>query len=195
MSEDKYVGRKFETEFKSDEIPQDTRIYEIIGLGEKFKKMGLLPDEDGGHAGNFSFRNSEGFVITAGGKDKGKISQRDFVQILKANVDSKKVIVEGEEQPSSETFAHYLLYAGRKSVNAVIHVHDGIILENAHKLNIKSTEKKHPYGTIELANDIVKSMGKEHFIAVKGHGVIAVGKSLWEAGKLIETIHHAAENI
>ncbi|MBN1896681.1 MAG: class II aldolase/adducin family protein [Candidatus Aenigmarchaeota archaeon] len=192
---DEYVGRKFRTEFKSNDIPQDTRIYEIIRLGEKFKKMGLLPDEDGGHAGNFSFRNSKGFVITSGGRDKGNLSQKNFVQVLNVNVDSGRVIVKGEEQPSSETLTHHLLYSGRKSVNAVIHVHDDIVLKNAHKLNIKSTERKHPYGTAELAKDIYKSIGRENFLAVRGHGVIATGKSLWEAGKIIETMHHAAENI
>jgi len=192
---DKYVGRKFKTEFKSDNIPEDTRIYEIIGLGEKFKKMGLLPHEDGGNAGNISFRNNEGFVITAGGKDKGKLSQRDFVQVLKVSMDSMKVIAEGEEQPSSETLSHDILYKERKDINAIIHVHDDLVLENAHKLNIKSTERKHSYGTPELAKDIQKSIGKENFIAVRGHGVISIGKSLWEAGKLIETMHYAAEHI
>lgn len=192
---DKYVGRKFETEFKNEEIPQDTRIYEILSLGQKFKKMGLLPHEDGGNAGNLSFRNSRGFVITAGGKDKGKLTQRDFVQVLKASLDSMKVIAEGEEQPSSETLTHHLLYMERKDINAIIHVHDDTVLKNAHKLKIKSTERKHPYGTAELAKDIKKSVGDGNFLAVKGHGVIALGKSMWEAGKIIETYHHAAGNV
>ena len=196
MSEDKYVGRKFKTEFKSDDIPEDTRIYEIINLGQKFKKMGLLPKEHGGFGGNMSFRNSRGFVITAGGKDKGKLTQRDFVQVLNASLDKNKVIAEGEEQPSSESLTHHNIYSEREDVNAIIHVHDDAMLKNFKKLRtIKSTSRPHPYGTPELAADIVKSIGSKDFLVVKNHGVIALGKSLWEAGNLIETMHHAAEHI
>jgi len=193
--EEKYVGRKFRTEFRSDTPPEDSRIYEIIDLGMRFSKMGLLPAEKGGHAGNFSFRNNRGFVITAGGVDKGSLKPNDFVQVLRCNTDIKKVTAEGSKQPSSETFAHHLIYSERLDVNAIVHVHDSAVLEKMDKLKIKKTEKRHPYGTIELAEDILKSLGKAKYIAVRGHGVIAVGKSLWEAGKLVETWHNAAVHI
>ncbi len=191
----KYFGRKFKTELKNAEMIEDSRIYEVIQLGERFKKMGLLPAEDGGHAGNFSFRNDRGFVITAGGVDKGKLSPRNFVQVLKCNMDTKKVFAEGEMQPSSETFAHYLIYREKKAVNAIIHVHDSLVLENAKKLGIKSTSSHHPYGTPELAYDIEKTLGHDRYIAVMGHGVLAAGKSLWEAGRLIVTNHERARKL
>jgi ribulose-5-phosphate 4-epimerase/fuculose-1-phosphate aldolase len=190
---EKYVGRKFETEFKGSEAPEDTRVYEIIQLGEKFKKMGLLPKEHGGFGGNMSFRNDKGFVVTAGGVDKGKLTPRNFVQVLNCNMDTKKVIAEGEMQPSSETLTHYLIYREKKAVNAVIHVHDSLVLEKAAKLKVRVTPNHHPYGTTELAYEIEKTLGHDKYIGVKGHGVLAAGKSLWEAGKLIETFHEAAK--
>ncbi len=192
---EEYVGRKFKTEFRSDESPEDTRIYEIISLGEKFRKMGLLPKEHGGFGGNMSFRNENGFIITAGGIDKGKLTPRNFVQVLKCNMDTKKVIAEGEMQPSSETFTHYLIYRERKDVNAIIHVHDNLVIEKAKELEVKTTEHHHPYGTTELAYEIEKTLGRLKYIAVKGHGVLATGKSLWEAGKLVETYHGSASNL
>ena len=194
MAEDRYVGRKFKTAFSSKEPPQDTRIYEIIALGEKFHRMHLLPKEKGGFGGNMSFRNSKGFVITAGGIDKGRLTPEKFVQVLSCSIDTLSVQAEGEMEPSSETMMHNLLYEKRPEVNAIIHVHDDIVLKNAGKLNIKTTETKHPYGTPELAKDIVRSIGKSDYIAVKSHGVVSVGKSLWEAGKRIETMHMAAEH-
>lgn len=192
---EKYVGRKFKTEFRSEELPEDTRTYEIMQLGEKFHRMGLLPKEEGGHAGNISFRNDKGFVITAGGTDKGKLTPRNFVQVLKCNMDTRKVIVQGEMQPSSETFTHYLIYRERKDVNAIIHVHDNLVRENAKELEVKSTKHQHPYGTTELAYEIEKTLGRVKYIVVKEHGVLATGKSLWEAGKLVETYHSSAEKL
>jgi hypothetical protein len=64
---DKYEGRKFETVFKREDFPEDTRMYEMMEWAAKFKKMGLIYPEPGGFAGNFSFRNSRGFIITPAG--------------------------------------------------------------------------------------------------------------------------------
>jgi ribulose-5-phosphate 4-epimerase/fuculose-1-phosphate aldolase len=193
--EEKYIGRKFKTELKKGEMIEDSRVYEIIQLGGKFKRMGLLPVEEGGYAGNFSFRNDRGFVITAGGVDKGKLTPRNFVQVLNCNMDTKKVFAEGEMQPSSETFTHYLIYREKKAVNAIIHVHDSLVLEHAKKLGVRSTPKHHPYGTPELAYEIEKTLGHDRYIAVKGHGVLAAAKSLWEAGRIIEANHGAASKL
>ncbi len=192
MAEGSYVGRKFSTTFSSKEAPEDTRIYEVISLGEKFHGLHLLPKEKGGHAGNMSFRNSKGFIITAGGVDKGRLTQDDFVQVLSCNVDSKSVVAEGAKEPSSETMMHYLLYSKRPDVGAVIHVHDDTLLLKASKLSIRITGSPHPYGTVELARDVVKSIGKSDFVAVRKHGVVSVGKSLWEAGRRITMMHDAA---
>ena len=189
---EEYTGQKFKTVLKDGEYIEDSRVFVIIDYGERFSKMGILPSEKGGHAGNMSFRNDKGFVITAVGVDKGKLTPRHFVQVTKCNIDTKKVFAEGDFKPSSETLTHYLIYRDRKDVNAIVHVHDPLVLENAKELKVKMTPKEHPYGTVELAHDIEKTLRGEKFIAVRGHGVIAVGKSLWEAAKIIDTMHHNA---
>jgi L-fuculose-phosphate aldolase len=190
---DKYEGRKFNTTFKAKELPEDTRTAEIMDWGEKLHAMGLLPKEAGGFAGNFSFRNSRGFIITAGGVHKDKLNPRNFVQILSCNIETKNVVAEGEMEPSSETMAHNLIYSERPDIHAIIHVHDDLVLEKARELGVKVTKKKHPYGTPELAREIVKTLKHDRYIGVKGHGVISLGKSLWEAGKLIMAVHEDAE--
>jgi ribulose-5-phosphate 4-epimerase/fuculose-1-phosphate aldolase len=192
---EKYAGRKFRTIFKGKDLPEDTRTSEVIMWGQKFHKMGLLPAEDGGHAGNISFRNGRGFIITAGGRDKGKLTPKDFVQVLSCNIDDGTVMAEGEAEPSSETMAHCMIYEHRKDIDAIIHVHDPLILSCIGKLGLKVTSRIHPYGTLELAREIESSVGKSNFLGIKGHGVMALGKSLWEAGKIIEAYHSAAENL
>ncbi len=192
---ERYEGRKFETTFMGKKTPEDTRTAEIMGWGAKLHRMGLLPAEAGGHAGNLSFRNSKGFVITSGGVNKGRLTPRNFVQVLACNMDTKHVEVEGELEPSSEAMAHYLIYRERADVNAIVHVHDKIVMEHANKLDLRSTKKVHPYGTVELANEIGKALGHERYIVVKGHGVISLGKSVWEAGKRVLAVHQSAEQL
>ncbi len=192
---EKYEGRKFRTSFQTKELPEDTRTAEIMEWGTKLHGMGLLPAESGGHAGNMSFRNNKGFVITAGGANKGRLTPRNFVQVLSCNIDTGKVEAEGELEPSSETFIHYLIYRERPDINAIIHVHDSAVTENHEKLGVKTTRKKEPYGTPELAYEVQKAIGHERCIVVKGHGVISMGKSLWEAGRIVLTRHGDAEKL
>lgn len=192
---DKYEGRKFETIFKKKDLPDDTRTAEVMMWGAKLHDLGLLPAEAGGNAGNISFRNSRGFVITAGGVSKGKLTPMNFVQVLNANLDTRKVEVEGELEPSSETMSHHLIYRERADVNAIVHAHDDLAMKHARKLKLRSTAKAHPYGTVELANEIAKALDHERYLVVKGHGVISFGKSLWEAGKMIMAVHRDAKQL
>ena len=66
---DRYEGRKFKTIFAGKDLPEDSRLAEVMRWGAELHSMGLLPAESGGHAGNISFRNSKGFVITAISKE------------------------------------------------------------------------------------------------------------------------------
>jgi ribulose-5-phosphate 4-epimerase/fuculose-1-phosphate aldolase len=191
---EEYEGRKFETVFRSRELPEDSRVMEIIDWGARLHRLGLLPHASGGFAGNMSFRNSNGFVITSGGVDKGKLLPNDFVQVLSCSPESMKVTAEGEMEPSSETFMHYMIYEKRKDVNAIIHVHDKEVARKASKLKVKSTRHKQPYGTPELAREVEKAAGHEKFLVIKDHGVVSFGKSVWEAAKMAVTMHEAAEN-
>ena len=186
---EKYEGRKFETVFVADRLPDDSRIAEIMEWGARLHAMGLLPDEHGGHAGNMSFRNSRGFVITAGGVGKGTLKPADFVQVLSCNVDTRKVEAEGQLEPSSETLTHHMIYRERPEINAVVHVHDSLVICHAAELRLGETGREHPYGTPELAREVADSLGHRKYLVVKGHGVIAVGRSLWEACMQVITVH------
>jgi len=195
MPDEKYSGRKFETAFASMEVPDDSRIAELMEWGERLHGMGLMPAEKGGFAGNMSFRNQKGFVITAGGISKGKLQRRDFVQVVSCSIDQKKAVAEGLAEPSSETFTHYLIYKSRPDVNAIVHVHDDLIMKNAEKMKVRMTAREHEYGTIELAREVEEALGRQKILAVKHHGIVSVGRSIWEAGRWILTFHDKAEGL
>jgi len=192
---EKYEGRKFRTTFVGKEVPEETRSSEIIEWGKKFHSMGLFPEDDAKNAGNMSFRNSRGFVITSGGSDKRKLHFKDLVQVVSCNIDTMEVEAEGVAEPSSETMLHNLIYSERQDINAIIHVHDRLVLGSAKDLGIPVTKKKQEYGTPELAREVAKVLGHESFIAIKDHGIVSMGKSVWEAGKQVQAFHNEAVSI
>jgi ribulose-5-phosphate 4-epimerase/fuculose-1-phosphate aldolase len=122
-----------------------------------------------------------------------KLVTKNFVQVLNANLDTKRVFVEGEAEPSSESMLHHLIYRERPDVHAIVHVHDEFVLENAKKLGVPVTKASHPYGTVELAYEVGRILGHHTYVGVRGHGVISLGKSPWEAGKQAVAMHEAAE--
>jgi ribulose-5-phosphate 4-epimerase/fuculose-1-phosphate aldolase len=50
----------------------------------------------------------------------------------------------------------------------------------------------HPYGTSELAYDVLRALKKSDYVIIRGHGSIAIGKTLGESKKLIFDAHEKA---
>lgn len=70
-------------------------------------------------AGNFSGRIDERHAtITVSGRDKSKLTERDFLLM-----DLDAVVVDGQGKPSAETPLHLQLYRHAPSIGAVLHTH------------------------------------------------------------------------
>jgi methylthioribulose-1-phosphate dehydratase len=70
-------------------------------------------------AGNFSGRiDDRHATITVSGRDKGKLTENDFLL-----VDLDGQVVEGQGRPSAETPLHLQLYRHDPKVRAVLHTH------------------------------------------------------------------------
>lgn len=68
---------------------------------------------------NFSVREGDGFVVSASGLDKGRLTEADFLR-----VDAAGRPVPGEaRRPSAETGLHTVVYAARPEVGCVLHTH------------------------------------------------------------------------
>lgn len=136
-----------------------------------------------------SFLNKEGFFITASFANLANLKKEDFVEVLNCAASAKEVTVNGKKPPSSETFLHYLIYKNRPDVNVIFHVHDEKIINNAQRLarefKIPVTKEEKPYGTIELAQEVKKVLGKNNYVIMKNHGVIGMGKDVNKAGEVI----------
>lgn len=183
---EKYAGVRFETVFPEKRAPTDNGITELIHWCKKFSELGIAPLHETGSHGNLSARTKKGFLITGAGSDLGNMQKKDFSEVV--SVSENKVSVIGLADPSSESTLHHAIYSARPDINAIFHGHDAKVMENAKKLDIPVTEKEELYGTPELMEQ-AKKLCKNNYFILKNHGIIALGRTMKEAGELAEKMH------
>jgi methylthioribulose-1-phosphate dehydratase len=90
----------------------------LITAARQFYQQGWMV----GTAGNLSIRNDdESFWITASGKNKGELAERDFVRVNLAGEVIESVTP--DNRPSAETSIHQVIYALFPEAQACYHVH------------------------------------------------------------------------
>ncbi len=162
-----------------------------------------------GTSGNLSVLIEENpiqFLITASGKDKGELTEDDFILVDEFGVIARSDV--NTLKPSAETLLHSTIYK-HTNAKAVFHVHtanntllsmksqDKIIfsdLEMLKGLGFKTHDVKIEIPIIENNQDmkylstIAPSYISEEIpgLILKGHGIYAWGKTPQEAKKHIE---------
>ncbi|MBN2367375.1 class II aldolase/adducin family protein [Candidatus Woesearchaeota archaeon] len=141
--------------------------------------------------GNISIRSDKGFIIT--GSATGyfpKLEKKHYAEIIEYNFEKNYVKCIGETKASSESLTHAAVYEADPSANAVIHIHSLNLWKKL--LNNVPTTKKAPYGTPEMAHEIMRLIREtgareKKIIVMSGHeeGIISFGKDLREAGEII----------
>jgi L-fuculose-phosphate aldolase len=177
-----YVGVKFKPKLTHKGIRHNST-KEIITAGKKLDAEGMVFV----NAGNISAKIKNAFIITAAGSELNSLDSNDFAKVTACDLKHRVVIAEGKKDPSSESIMHHLIYKTHPNVTAVVHVHSGAFLNESKIMNsgFLSTNTFIEYGTLELAYNVVKNLGKENFIIIKGHGAIALGSSVKEATDLM----------
>jgi len=168
---------------------------EIVAFGRKLITSNLTT----GSGGNLSIFNRQlGLIaIKPTGVDYFEMRPEDVVVI-----DPSGKIVDGKLRPSSEVNLHLGLLQYRPDVNAVIHTHQVYATTLAclnweipavHYL-VGYSGNKVPlapyatYGTPELAENIVKSIGNYNACLMANHGIVAVGANLSAAFNVAEEL-------
>jgi len=163
--------------------------------GRRLHKLGLVPRA----AGNLSFRTDRGFVITGSGVNLGTIEKEDLVEVLKVEIGQRQILVytEGQLPPSKESLLHSEIYGLRAEINAIFHTHTRLVLAFADELGIPLTGGVQPRGSYELAEEVEKLLALARdvkYFGLRKHGVIALGETLEEAGRLAERMHRIAQD-
>ncbi|MEI6124810.1 MAG: class II aldolase/adducin family protein [Bacteroidota bacterium] len=181
-----YSGVKFQTVFKHKKPPTHPDLPLLKTWCSLFHEKGLAPPYPGGSYGNLSFRTQRNtFIITGtciGLKDT--LTDDCFVEVHDCNIATKEILISGLRPPSSESFMHYTIYKNRPDVNAIFHGHNQLITQNASLLGIPETDEKVPYGTLELAESVLKILGANLFIVIKEHGFVAMHTTMNQCGNL-----------
>jgi len=185
---EKYAGVKFKTVMNCSSPLIDKRLDELKLWCKIFHEKKFAPHYQGGSFGNLSFRlksDDNEFIITGTSIGlKNKLTNDCFVKVKTCNINKNIVFIEGVRNPSSESMLHYAIYKQRKDVNAIFHGHCKELLASVDKLKIPETEKEEAYGTIGLANSVLKISEKNNFFIIKNHGFLSLGGDMKEAGEL-----------
>jgi len=190
------TGVRFETVFLGKNPPTDERTNQLIYWAKRFDKLGLAPKS----AGNLSFRTKKGFIITATGVELRATEKENLVEVVKVEIDKDQILVyaKGRVVPSKESVLHSGIYDLRPEINAVFHTHDELVLEFTDELKLPCTEGEQPRGSYELAKEVRRllSLAKNaKYLVLRNHGVIAVGETLEEAGRLAEDMNRMGRNM
>ena len=174
----------------------------VVEYGKKVSQNGLTE----GTSGNLSMINrSEGlYAISPSGMDYFDIQPQDVV-VLKIDDAS---IVDGSRKPSSEWALHQAVYQAKPLASGVIHTHSTYCttlacmqqaLVAVHYVIAASGAARvecAPYatfGTKELSENVVSSMGNANAVLMANHGIVVCGKGLGEAYALLENMEYVAE--
>jgi len=169
------LAKKFKTEFVSEDLPDEKEIKDLLQWCSQFHKNNLRP--------NLSFRIEDGFVITANNLDKNA-SNDSLVSVINYDVYKNVFYIEGKKEPSIESIIHYLIYNTRDDIKAIFNGHHDLILKNAEKLKLPTTENEQPEGTMELANEVLDILRDNDFVVIRNHGFVSLGRNMKEAGEL-----------
>ncbi len=181
-------------------LENDTRRI-LVEVGARMYLRGLITAYDG----NLSARlDAEHLLVTPSGVCKGELDPLTLVltDSLGQPLDSMAA------KPSSELALHLEIYRQRPDVRAIVHAHpqnavaltlahislaDGILPEVVATLgHIPTTDYGTPssHASAEVSQRLIRS---HDALLLARHGVVAVGKDLWDAYFKLETVEHLAK--
>ncbi|MDP2920588.1 MAG: class II aldolase/adducin family protein [Dehalococcoidia bacterium] len=177
----------FSAVFLAKYPPGDARIAQLAAQAKKFHSLGLVHDL----GGNLSFRTRLGFIISGTGVSLDALTQGTVAEVTGVvyGLNKTSVYIKGAVVPSRETILHSQIYEELPEINAIFHLHDKRLMSQAEKLGVPVTANERPAGSSELAQEainLLKTNKSLRFFVLKGRGVIFMGTSLDEAGRLAE---------
>ena len=174
----------------------------LIEAGKRMLHSGFTV----GTWGNISVRDPEtGYVyLTPSGMPYDTLTEDDIVVM---DVDANRI--EGERRPTIEYMMHLGIMKNRPDVNVVIHTHPiysqifallheeipPVIDEAAQALGanpIRITDYALP-GSIEMANNVINTLGNDAAVLVGNHGAVSVGKDMETAFKVCTILEMSAQ--
>lgn len=180
-------------------------IQQLIEHTAQLAKLGMTPAT----SSNFSARlNDTHCLITVSGRDKGKLTADDFMEI---SMDG--VAVDASQVASAETLLHTQIYQLRPEANVVLHTHSmaqtllSLHFEQAGKIDFRGYELQKAFAGIKsheqtvsipivansqdmhLLNDsVIPHFAQSEFwgYLIAGHGIYTWGRDMLEARRHLD---------
>lgn len=172
----------------------------VVAYGKKLVETGLTV----GTFGNLSVYNPEKklMAISPSGMDYFETEPADVVVLTP---DGEKI--DGDRKPSSEYDMHRIFYQNRPGVNAVVHTHSRFAttlaclnwsIEPLHYLVAYAGKEVPctpyvPFGTYELAETALGTMGDRYACLLGNHGLLACGGSMSYAFDVAQQMEFVSE--
>lgn len=171
------------------------KIAELNQWRDKLYQLHLIGMyENGIGFGNLSIRYTpSGEFIISGTKTGSlpRLTEHHYTIVTDFDLDQNSLTCTGPIQASSEALTHATLYAANPTINAIIHVHNLSLWQQLIN-QVPTTAQDCPYGTPEMAREILRLFDQENLMTKKilvmaGHeeGIITFGETLDEAGAIL----------
>ncbi|MHA1871672.1 MAG: class II aldolase/adducin family protein [Promethearchaeota archaeon] len=174
---------------------------EVCRIAIMMKDLGLVI----GSEGNVSVRipDKDEMLITP-----SLVDYDDLKPYQIARVDFEGHLIDGDWQPSSEKIMHHEVYKERGDVNAIIHTHSRYatilavtgrnippLVDEMIRITGGTVElaKFGANGSKELAQNAVEALGSKKAVLLANHGVLACGKTPFEALRIAQIVEENAE--
>ncbi|MEO3993784.1 MAG: class II aldolase/adducin family protein [Desulfurococcaceae archaeon TW002] len=159
-----------------------------------------------GRSGNVSIRvkGADHVLITPSSLPKARLSTEDIVVVSMSGE-----IIEGSRKPTVELPLHIAIYTSYNYFNAVIHAHpiyvtalaitreplppvvEEAVLYIGGEVRVAEYA---PFGSRELAKNVVKALEDRSAAILPNHGVVTCGKSLEEALEVLVLVERLAQS-
>lgn len=172
---------------------------DILKLSKLMYEKGMV----NAFEGNLSVKTREGIIITPSQICKGFLTEEMLVE-----TDMKGRVTKGGRKPSSEILLHLEAYAIRGDIGAVIHAHSPYATAFA-VANKAIKTKAYPemivlYGEIpvvkygtpstpDICTDLKNHLCDHDVVLLANHGIVSVGKDLYEAYFKLESVESIAK--
>ena len=176
----------FDAVLVGPDIPQDSRLPQLIAWAHRFAALGFTPSYGPGDHGNLNCRTPQGLVISARETAKASLRPEQFVEVIGWVARDARVEVRcrGRLRPSTDTLLHLRLYELRPDIHAVLHGHDPETLKQAASLTLPVTERSAAVPSSELVQEVCRLAARHDYVLLRDHGFLALGPSIEAAGQL-----------
>ncbi|KZX15281.1 class II aldolase/adducin family protein [Methanobrevibacter curvatus] len=183
----------------------DNLINSVLEVSQYVFDRKLVSGKAGNISGRIKYNGKDIIAITPTLISLNRLKYEDIVLVdIEGNFIGDGI---SNKKPSSELFMHLNIYKKRNDINGIVHTHSPYVtgfsfsdkklkrMEGFGKIEnefLKEIPYKKP-GSEELAIHVASAIGNEDVLILKKHGVIALGKTIEEAGDLAEFVEETSK--